>query len=126
MKKDKSVSQLEFLMDYFQKNPNRPIEHPEIVDWVVAEYKKRTGEVFRDPDRGIRQLSQQGYLKKLGKGVYMYDPSHVENRELEDFTQVQKKQIFKRDGYRCVMCGRGKADGIGLHPYGWTKRLGGT
>jgi hypothetical protein len=36
-------SQLDLIMEYFKKNPKRNIEHPEIVDWVVAEYKKLTG-----------------------------------------------------------------------------------
>ena len=35
--------------DINRKDPNRNIPHPEIVDWVTAEYKKRTGQVFRDP-----------------------------------------------------------------------------
>ncbi|PJB50739.1 MAG: HNH endonuclease, partial [Candidatus Brennerbacteria bacterium CG_4_9_14_3_um_filter_43_9] len=30
------------------------MKHPEVVDWVVFTYKKRTGKVFRDPDRAIR------------------------------------------------------------------------
>lgn len=60
------------------------------MDWVVAEYKKRTGEVFRDPDRAIRMLSQGGKLIKIKKGVYKYDPDFVTNRELEDFTPEQK------------------------------------
>lgn len=46
----------DLIMEYFRKNPRREIKHPEIVDWVVAEYKKRTGNVFRDPDRAIRWL----------------------------------------------------------------------
>ncbi len=106
------MNQQDLIMEYFKKNPCREIKHPEIVDWVVAEYKKRTGEVFRDPDRAIRKLHQEGKLIKIKKGVYKYDPGYVENRELEDFTPEQKEAIFKRDGYKCVVCGRGLADGV--------------
>ena len=109
------MTQSDIIMEYFKKNPNRNIEHPEIVDWVVTEYKKRTGNVFRDPDRAIRKLSQEGKLIKIKKGVYKYDPDFVKNRKLKDFTQKQKEEIFKRDNYRCVICGRGRADGIEIH-----------
>jgi hypothetical protein len=105
-------SQLDLIMEYFKKNPNRDIKHPEIVDWVVAEYKKRTGKVFRDPDRGIRSLSQNGLLIKVSKGMYRYDPDFVVKRELEDFSPAQKLAIMKRDNFRCVVCGRGIADGV--------------
>ena len=107
-------SQLDLIMEYFKKNSNRDIKHPEIVDWVVAEFKKRTGKVFRDPDRGIRKLAQEGQLIKVAKGVYRYDPAFVVKRELEDFTSAQKEAIMKRDNYRCVICGRGKESGIEL------------
>ena len=66
-KKKSDVVQSELLMEFFKKNPNRDIPHPEVVDWVTAEYLKRTGKVFRDPDRGIRKLHQNGYLKKIKK-----------------------------------------------------------
>ena len=109
------IVQSDLIMEYFKKNPNRNIKHPEIVDWVVAEYKKRTRKVFRDPDRAIRKLSQEGQLIKIKKGVYKYDPAFVKNRKLKDFSQEQKETIFKRDGYKCVVCGRGRADGIEIH-----------
>lgn len=112
MAKDTETTQSDLIMEYFKKNSKREIKHPEIVDWVVAEYKKRTGLVFRDPDRGIRKLSQEGQLIKVSKGIYKYDPDFVKNRALEDFTSSQKEQIFRRDNYRCVYCGRGKADGV--------------
>ena len=82
---------------------------------MVSTYTKRTGNVFRDPDRAIRQLSQSGFLIKIAKGIYKYDPDKAYKRELEDFTAAQKEAILKRDGYKCVICGRGKKDGIDLH-----------
>src|SRR3990167_9563902 len=94
--------QKDLIVEFFKKNPNRDIKHPEVVDWVVATYKKRTGKVFRDPDRAIRQLSQSGFLIKIAKGVYKYDPEKVKQRELYDFTAAQKKAILERDGYKCV------------------------
>ncbi|TAL47088.1 HNH endonuclease [archaeon] len=106
------AKQADIIMKYFKKNPKRAIKHPEIVDWVVAEYKKLTGRVFRDPDRAIRKLSQSGQLIKISKGVYMYDPSFIKNNELENFTEAQKEMIFKRDNYRCVVCGKGRMDGV--------------
>lgn len=110
-----NLSQKELIKEFFIKNPMRDIKHPEVVDWVVKEWKKRTGEVFRDPDRGIRSLSQSGFLIKVAKGVYKYDPNYEHERELEDFTASQKNEILKRDGYKCVICGRGKKDGVELH-----------
>ena len=67
-KKNNNV-QKDLIIEFFKKNPNRDIKHPEVVDWVVATYKKRTGNVFRDPDRAIRQLAQSGFLIKISKGV---------------------------------------------------------
>jgi hypothetical protein len=109
------ISQADLIIEYFKKNPKREIKHPEIVDWAVMEWKKRTGEVFRDPDRAIRKLSQQGELIKISKGIYKYDPDFINNRELEDFTSAQKEEIFKRDDYKCVICGKGKVDGVEIH-----------
>lgn len=109
------ITQEELIKEYYLNHPKRDIPHREIVDWVTAEYKRRTGEVFRDPDRAIRKLSQQGFLIKEATGVYRYDPDHVEHRELEDFTAAQKQQILERDGYRCVVCGKGPMDGMTLH-----------
>lgn len=111
----KEATQRELLIEFYKKNPGRNIKHPEVVDWVTTEYKKRTGKVFRDPDRGIRKLHQDGFLIKVRKGVYRYDPEHVEKRELEDFTPAQREEIFKRDNYRCVVCGRGLKDGVEIH-----------
>lgn len=116
MKRNKNkIVQKDLLIDFFKKNPNRAIKHPEVVDWAVSTYRKLTGQIFRDPDRAIRQLAQSGFLIKITKGVYKYDPNKAHKRELEDFTLAQKETILKRDDYKCVICGRGKKDGIELH-----------
>ncbi len=114
MKKD-STTQNEILMEFYKNNPNREVFHPEVVDWVTKEYSKRTGKVFRDPDRQIRKLHQEGFLIKVKKGVYKYDPKAAHKRDLHDFTQKQKELILKRDGYKCVICGRGTKEGLELH-----------
>ena len=108
----KNITQAELVMEYYMMHPNRPIAHPEVVDWLTSEYPKRTGKTFRDPDRAIRKLAQEGKLVKLGKGLYKYDPDLITNPELEDFTPAQKEQIFKQDDYRCVICGKGKREGV--------------
>jgi len=108
-------TQKDIIKEYFTDNPNRDIHHREIVDWAVKKWKRLTGEVFRDPDRAIRSLSQAGFLIKVNKGVYKFDIDFVESRELEDFTPAQKNIILKRDDYKCVICGKGKKDGIELH-----------
>lgn len=121
------TTQIDLLKQFFTDNPLRDIPHPEVVDWVAEEYRKQTGKVFRDPDRGIRSLSQKGFLIKVFKGVYRYDPEYVYNRELEDFTPAQKREILERDGYKCVICGRGEQNGVELHvDHIKAKDLGGT
>ena len=114
-KEKPKLSQQDLVKEYFINNPLRDIPHPEVVDWATVQWKKRTKTVFRDPDRAIRKLHQTGFLIKVKKGVYRYDPDLEKNIKLEDFTQVQKEEILKRDGYRCVQCGKGKREGVELH-----------
>lgn len=111
----KNITQLDLLMEFYKENPDRDISHPEIVDWATSEYMQRTGKVFRDPDRSIRLLHQNGYLIKVEKGVYRYNPDAVQQRELENFSVAQKAEILERDSYKCVICGRGEKEGVELH-----------
>ena len=113
--KEENITQVKLIIEFFKNNPDRDIKHPEVVDWVVATYKEKTGKVFRDPDRSIRKLSQEGFLIKIAKGVYRYDPRKATQKKLEDFTPAQKQVILKRDGYKCVICGKGRKEGVELH-----------
>lgn len=123
---DNNLSQRNLIIEYFREHPNKDIKHPEVVDWVYSEYKKRTGKIFRDPDREIRKLHQQGFLQKVGKGIYRFDPDFVSSPQLEDFSPQTKKAIFERDGHKCVICGLGTKDGVEIHAdHIFPKDLGG-
>lgn len=62
------TTQYALIKEFFINHPNRKIPTAEAVDWVTKEYTRRTGRHFRDPDRSIRQLHQQGFCKKSAKG----------------------------------------------------------
>lgn len=103
------------ILEYFQKHPKEELEHGPVVDWVEEQYLKLSGKKPRDTWRGIRRLHQEGILIKVKKGVYKYDPDLVENRALYEFPAEIKEAIFKRDGYKCIVCARGKENGIEIH-----------
>ena len=113
MKKEKSINEL--IIDYFKAHPNQDLPHGPVVDWVEIKYKGAYNKKPRDPWRAIRKLHEEGFLIKVKKGIYRYDPESVKKKELDNFTEEQKRKILERDGYKCVICGKGKKDGIELH-----------
>lgn len=114
-KKDKVKSIKDLLVEYFKAHPYKDMPHGPVVDWVETRYKRLYNKKPRDTWRSIRNLHETGFLVKIKKGIYRYDPQMVNKRDLEDFTSEQKKQIFKRDNYRCVQCGRRQDEGYELH-----------
>ena len=114
MAQKKIPSQTAFVKEWFIKRPNRDISHEESKSGIENEYFKITKRRFEDVDRSIRKLAQIGFLIKIKKGWYRYDPKLASIRTLEDFSASDKKQILERDGYKCVICGKGKKDGIDL------------
>lgn len=112
MKKKKSIKDL--IIEYFKAHPKKNMSHGPVVDWVEARYKRLYKKKPRDTWRSIRNLHEIGFLIKVKKGIYRYDPEAVKQRALEDFTPEQKETILKIDDYKCVVCGRGRKDGIEL------------
>lgn len=112
-KRNKTIRDL--LIEYFKEHPKENTPHGPVVDWVEIRYKRLYNKKPRDTWRSIRNLHEEGFLIKVKKGIYRYDPEAVKKRELEGFTLEQKKQIFERDGYRCVQCGRRQDEGYELH-----------
>ncbi|MBU2597747.1 MAG: HNH endonuclease [Actinobacteria bacterium] len=104
----------ELIMKYFMDHPNKELKHGPVVDWVTEQWLEEHDTPPRDPWRSIRKLHQEGKLIKVKKGVYKYDPDHVQEIELWDFPPKIKEDILKRDNYRCVVCGRDKKDGVEL------------
>lgn len=115
MKKNKTKSIRDLLIEYFKAHPKEDMPHGPVVDWVEAGYKRLYNKKPRDTWRSIRNLHEIGFLIKVKKGIYRYDPEAVNQRELEEFTPEQKEFILKRDGYKCVQCGRGEKEGMELH-----------
>lgn len=105
----------DLVMEYFKKHPKMDLPHGPVVDWVEEQYLKLYDKKPRDPWRGIRRLHQEGILIKVRKGVYRYDPDIIQHKELYEFPSKVKEAIFKRDGYRCIVCRRGRDDGIEIH-----------
>ena len=113
MEKVKSIRDL--LMEYFKDHSKQDISHGPVVDWVEEQYLKLYNKKPRDTWRSIRNLHEEGFLIKVKKGIYKYDPDVVNKIGLEDFTPEQKVAILKRDNYKCVICGKGKKEGVELH-----------
>lgn len=100
--------------EYFLERPGKNVHHDDVVPWIQGMYQTRFGKACRDPDRAIRRLHDLGLLQKVSKGVYCFDPEKVINNELFDFDESTKKAVKDRDGWKCVVCGKGLADGVEL------------
>ncbi len=110
--KNKSIRDL--IIEFFNLHPKEDMPHGPVVDWVETRYIRLYNKKPRDTWRSIRNLHEIGFLIKVKKGIYRYDPKMVNQKDLEDFSPEQKEFILKRDGNKCVRCGRGREDGVEL------------
>lgn len=114
-KKKKGITQLEFVRNYFLQRPMEVISHAKAKADLETAYLTVMGKRLEDSDRAIRSLHGEGFLEKVAKGQYMYNPDTAGNMDFADFTQSEKEVILKRDGYKCVICGLGRENGLDLH-----------
>jgi hypothetical protein len=112
---EKKISQIEFVRSYFMQRPLVVISHAQAKADLETAYLTVMGKRLEDSDRAIRKLFGDGFLQKVAKGQYMYDPETSGKKEFNEFTQAEKDQILKRDGYKCVVCGLGRENGLDLH-----------
>ncbi|MCX7861980.1 MAG: HNH endonuclease [Bacteroidales bacterium] len=109
------ISISDLVLEFFKNHPNVELTHGPVVDWVEEKYFSLYQRKPRDVWRSIRKLHQEGYLIKVKKGIYKYDPNFVNNIEVEDFSTEIKQKILERDNYKCVICGRTANEGYELH-----------
>lgn len=114
-KKGKRKTIADLILEYFAAHPKQDMPHGPVVDWVEEQYLSLYGKKPRDTWRGIRRLYQEGLLVKVRKGIYKYDPELLQQKVLQEFPDEIKEQIFRRDGYKCIVCGRGREDGVEIH-----------
>ena len=89
-----SKSQLDYIRDYFKANSNKNLETTKIKGIIENQYLSETGKRFEDCDRGIRSLYQKGWLIKVKKGCYKYDPNYKSgDKTSHDFPDKIKKQM---------------------------------
>lgn len=101
---------IQTIRDYFEENPNREITQEEVVTHVFKFFPNA-----RDPWRATRRLYEEGYLIKVSRGIYKRIPGYKGKASEEPFPEDIRKKIFKRDNYRCVVCGNGRHNGYEIH-----------
>ena len=112
---EKKISQIEFVRSYFLQRPMVVISHAQAKSDLENAYLTVMGKRLEDSDRAIRKLHGDGFLEKVAKGKYMYNPETSGKKAFDEFTQTEKNEIFERDGYKCVVCGLGRENGLDLH-----------
>ncbi len=112
---EKKISQVEFVRSYFLQRPMEIISHEKAKADLESAYLTIMGKRLEDSDRAIRKLYGDGFLEKIAKGQYRYNPETSGRKEFIEFSQAEKNEILERDSYKCVVCGLGRENGVELH-----------
>jgi thymidylate synthase ThyX len=100
---EKKISQIEFVRSYFLQRPMVIISHVQAKSDLEAAYLTVMGKRLEDSDRAIRKLHGDGFLEKVAKGQYMYNPETSGKKDFDEFTQAEKNEILKKNRKRITM-----------------------
>ena len=100
------------IMEFFMDHPNKPIKNHIVTQWVNEEYRKAHDKPPATVSGNINQLHHEKRLIHVGYKVYKYDPDYDRESQLQDFPGSVKQAIFRKDDYKCVICGLGEQDGF--------------
>ena len=81
---EKKISQIEFVRSYFLQRPMVIISHTQAKADLEAAYLTVMGKRLEDSDRAIRKLHGDGFLEKVAKGQYMYNPETSGRKDFDD------------------------------------------
>ncbi len=117
--------------DYYKLTANSIIEADEFKSIEEVEYKKLKKDAIRDFTIELIVCYRSPRGRNSYKRTYKFNCHDIE-RYLNDYNQMQQNKqsavyqrqlmtpkmrykILKRDGFKCVICGRSRKDGAKLH-----------
>ena len=104
----------DYILAFFNKNPNKIYKLKDIDRIVNADFQKETNSTKTlYTNRTIRALFTQGYIEELkgflekpNKGIYKFKKGKKSTFSKSPFSQKTKDRIKKRDKDKCQFCGK--------------------
>ena len=100
------------IIKFFMEHPNKLIKNHIVVERVDEQYYKARGKYPVNVSVNINHLHLEGRLIHVGYRVYKYDPDYDREGKFQDFSEADKQVIFRRDDFKCVVCGCGEQNGV--------------
>jgi len=122
-----NVNKPDFLFEFLRKHPGRKFTPEQLRHKIEDAYLRQFGEPFNDVNRAARNLARRGQIQRepaTKAKFYWYDPKLEVS--VEEFDDDELREILERDGFACVVCKRGTADGVKVFVgYALSTRRGG-
>jgi len=121
------MSQLDFLLGFLKKHPNRKFTPEQLRHKMEAAHLRQYGTPFNDVNKAARTLARRGQIQREPANkakFYWYDPKLEVS--VEEFDDDEVREILERDGFKCAVCKLGPADGVQVSVgYALSTRRGG-